>query len=139
MCCTHKTPASIQQLHSTFPLSCLLISLSHHIPPLTISPPPLQVIDTLLPIVLGMARTDRLPHAVHEMGQVAAVQLKEMIRQLLEHVLAQDHGGEGGGGAAEQLQMLPVCEWGVGGGGGEGWSGGDENVYGVVKGGKVVF
>lgn len=73
-----------------------------------------QVLDALLPIVLGMARTNRLPHAVHEMGEVAAAQLKELVRQLLDHVLAQDHGGEVGMAAAEQLQMLPVGVLGVG-------------------------
>lgn len=61
----------------------------------------------LLPVLTGVARTGRLQAALQELQEVAAGQLKEAVRQLLEHVLAQG-GGEGGAAGAEQLQMLPV-------------------------------
>lgn len=61
----------------------------------------------LLPVVAGVARTGKLPTALRELRDVASEQLKEAVRQLLEHVLAQGRG-EGGAAGAEQLQMLPV-------------------------------
>ena len=70
----------------------------------------------LLPVVTGVARTGQLQTALRELQDVAAGQLKDAVRQLLDHVLAQG-GGSGGAAGAEQLQMLPVREgvWTAGG------------------------